>query len=704
MKLIQTVFNSACRLPKHARREFATGLAIVLVTGATAGASAAGKIAPEPHDSSSPVVYSVTSLGSETANGIAVDGSGNVFVSSGNAIEKITNGTTTLLAGSLTAKGFTNGTGSAALFNSPIGLATDGAGNIYVADEGNGAVRKVTPQGVVSTVSAGFVQPIAVAVDGSGNIYVADTSSTELSQIAASGTTTTLLSGTALVQSVGMGIPTSDFTLNGVAVDGSGNPYAAFGLFQYLGSLTYVEAVDLVEVTSPGVGTLEFENQAQIPGAENGGGNNGAFAFAPDGSMVYLLGGTLYIGQTAATYTSNTAANFPYLGSAVAVDAQGNIYVAGQGVARVSLVGTAPSFSVQPVGVTAAYGANPVLSSLAEGTPSPSYQWQLDGADIPGATSPTLTASLPGTYTVIATNGAGSATSSPAVVTMTGTEALSEPRLVNISARAYVGTNQNVEIAGFVVSGPPGSFEQVLVRGAAASLSKFGVTGNLPDANLSLYDYSGNLVATNGIWDAASNATAITSAIASTGAFAFSTDEADAAILVNLAPGAHTAELAGGEGNNSQPTTGIGLAEIYEVKSAGPQFVNVSARADVGSSGNILIGGFVIGGTTPQTVLIRAAGPALGKFGVAGTLPDPELMIYQSNSDGTNTLIQSNTGWGGNAQIAAAAASVGAFSWGSAATADSAVLVTLPPGAYTAEVSGASGDSGVALVEVYQVP
>ena len=85
-------------------------------------------------------------------------------------------------------------------------------------------------------------------------------------------------------------------------------------------------------------------------------------------------------------------------------------------------------------------------------------------------------------------------------------------------------------------------------------------------------------------------------------------------------------------------------------------------------------------------------------------MPDPELQLYQSNSDGSSTLLQTNTGWAGNAQIAAAAGTVGAFSWGATATPDSAILITLPPGAYTAQVSGATGDTGVALVEVYEVP
>jgi hypothetical protein len=89
---------------------------------------------------------------------------------------------------------------------------------------------------------------------------------------------------------------------------------------------------------------------------------------------------------------------------------------------------------------------------------------------------------------------------------------------------------------------------------------------------------------------------------------------------------------------------------------------------------------------------------------VAGFLPDPELKVYQDNNDGTSTLLAVDAGWGGDAQVASAAASVGAFSWGYFGTPDSAVLVSLPPGAYTAQVSGVSGDQGVALVEIYEVP
>jgi len=135
-----------------------------------------------------------------------------------------------------------------------------------------------------------------------------------------------------------------------------------------------------------------------------------------------------------------------------------------------------------------------------------------------------------------------------------------------------------------------------------------------------------------------------------------------------------------------------------------PRLVNLSARVNVASgAANALFAGFVIQGSTSLTVLIRASGPAIGAapFNVPGTLPDPELSLKNQT---TGATLASNAGWGGDAQIAAAAASVGAFSWPFSASHDSAILVTLPPGNYAAVADGSSGDAGVTLVEVYEVP
>ncbi|HEY3756681.1 MAG TPA: family 16 glycosylhydrolase [Opitutaceae bacterium] len=126
--------------------------------------------------------------------------------------------------------------------------------------------------------------------------------------------------------------------------------------------------------------------------------------------------------------------------------------------------------------------------------------------------------------------------------------------------------------------------------------------------------------------------------------------------------------------------------------------VNISSRARVGTGSDLLIAGFVIGGTSAETVLVRASGPALAGYGIGDFLPDPELQLYRGNN-----VIASNVGWAADGDIATAANAAGAFSWGSAATPDSALLVTLMPGPYTAIVSGASGDMGVSLLEAYAV-
>jgi len=258
-----------------------------------------------------------------------------------------------------------------------------------------------------------------------------------------------------------------------------------------------------------------------------------------------------------------------------------------------------------------------------------------------------------------------------------------------------VGTGGDILIAGFVISGGSGT-EPVLVRGSGPTLVQFGLTGTLPDPQLSLYS-GASVLATNDGWGGNS---AITAAASQVGASAWTDPSShDSAILTSLPVGAYTAQVAGASGD-----TGVALVELYDTTPAGtwttasPHLVNTSTRVNVGTGSNILIVGFVVGGSTPETLLIRASGPALIPFGVTGTLPDPQLTLFSGS-----TVLGSNTGWGGNAQIAAAAASVGAFSWGNSATPDSAILVTLPPGAYTAQVSGASGDAGVALVEVYEV-
>jgi len=129
-----------------------------------------------------------------------------------------------------------------------------------------------------------------------------------------------------------------------------------------------------------------------------------------------------------------------------------------------------------------------------------------------------------------------------------------------------------------------------------------------------------------------------------------------------------------------------------------PRLSNLSTRGEVGTGPDIMIAGLVVGPGTPETVLIRAVGPGLTALGVSGAIPAPVLSLFDSKGN----LIQSNQGWGTGNATAAIMSSVGAFALNSGSL-DSALVATLSAGAYTAQVSGSGGSTGIALLEVYEV-
>jgi hypothetical protein len=198
----------------------------------------------------------------------------------------------------------------------------------------------------------------------------------------------------------------------------------------------------------------------------------------------------------------------------------------------------------------------------------------------------------------------------------------------------------------------------------------------------------------NDSWGSAGDAAAIAATATRVGAFALPAGSPEAVISTTLAPGSYTAQVRGAAAG-----TGVGLVEVYDAGTGAEnsKVVNISARGDVGTGGNILIAGFVIRGTQPKTVLIRGVGPALAGFGLSGVLADPRLQLFS----GTTQINENDNAT--DPALATAATRVGAFAL-AAGSRDAAILVTLQPGAYTAQVSGVGGTTGIGLVEVYEVP
>ena len=243
----------------------------------------------------------------------------------------------------------------------------------------------------------------------------------------------------------------------------------------------------------------------------------------------------------------------------------------------------------------------------------------------------------------------------------------------------------------------------MLIRGIGPSLTQYGVSGALNYPVLTLFDSSGTQIGIDNLsWSVSSNFAQIVSAETTTGAFPLNYETTDSALLVNLAPGNYTAEVSATSAfSGADNTPGVGLAEVYEVSSAGAHLVNISTRAYVGTGSNVEIAGIVVTGGSPAYVLVRAVGPALTQFGVSGVLAKPSLSV----TDSSGNTVATNTGWstGSNAaSVASATATVGAFALPSG-SADCALLLTLQPGSYTAVVSGVGGTTGVALVEAYQI-
>jgi hypothetical protein len=353
------------------------------------------------------------------------------------------------------------------------------------------------------------------------------------------------------------------------------------------------------------------------------------------------------------------------------------------------------SIVLQPVPVSTTVGGAATFTVAVTGDASITYQWQKNQSPIAGATSPSFTVadaqpSDAGTYYVMVANGFSAIISFPTPLVVTPVTMPS--RLINVSTLGFSGNGVQALVMGLVVGGT-GS-EATLVRAVGPTLSEFGLTGLMADPQLSLFSSTGASVASNDNWGGTA---ALFSAFAQTGAFPLPAASLDSAVATSLPPGMYTAQVTGaGSG------TGAVLLEVYDAdSSAAPtaHFINASGRGFVGGAQNVLTVGFVIAGVSSKTLLIRGIGPTLAAYSVSGALADPQLTVFGANQ----AVAGFNDNWGGTAALQAAFNAVYAFPL-PMTSADSAIVVTLAPGAYTVQVNGANGSTGMALIEIYEMP
>ncbi|MEO8045496.1 MAG: matrixin family metalloprotease [Spartobacteria bacterium] len=259
------------------------------------------------------------------------------------------------------------------------------------------------------------------------------------------------------------------------------------------------------------------------------------------------------------------------------------------------------------------------------------------------------------------------------------------PVLKNLSTRGFIDTGENIMIGGFIVQGTQPA--TVILRAIGPSLAALGLAPLLDDPMITVYDANQRQVATNDDWFTSADAETIAS---------FNLDppnSREAAVYLTLQPGAYTAVVQSFTNAQQPPASGVGLFELYDLSTTGGRTGNISTRAEVLGGTNVLIGGTIIGGTDPKTVVVRAIGPSLGAAGISNPLANPILELRDVNG----ALLQSNDDW----QKGPDAQAITDQNLAPANAKESALLATLAPGAYTAIVQGVGGVTGVALVEVY---
>jgi len=331
---------------------------------------------------------------------------------------------------------------------------------------------------------------------------------------------------------------------------------------------------------------------------------------------------------------------------------------------------------------TPAPSASPTATPAITPTPAPSVN--------PSATpiltpSPSPTPNPTSTPTPFASPTSTPSASPGPSATPTPSPSPSPSHPLNISTRGRVEPGDSAMIAGFIITGD--APKRIYLRALGPSLASAGVNEFLADPVLHLFAPNGSQLATNDNWRDSQAAEIMQTGIPPA-------HNLEAAIVTTLAPGAYTAVM-----EKTNGSTGIALIEAYDLdSSASSELANISTRALVQTQENVMIAGFILGGSTePSRVAIRALGPALTAAGIENALPDPTLELRDQNGE----ILVANDNWQDDPVQAAQILSLGLAP---SDERESAIVVTLAPEAFTAIVAGQGGSTGVGLIEVYHVP
>jgi CubicO group peptidase (beta-lactamase class C family) len=292
-------------------------------------------------------------------------------------------------------------------------------------------------------------------------------------------------------------------------------------------------------------------------------------------------------------------------------------------------------------------------------------------------------------------------TNTHAITVTTSAAPIIASQLSNISTRGFVQTGDNVMIAGFIIQGTQP--KRIIMRAIGPELMRYGVPNALADPTLELHDGGGALIASNDNWQHTIIGGIITAGqvveIQNSGHAPG--DPSESAIIATLPPGKYTAIVRG-----KNIIVGVALVEVYDLSlgSNSPSILaNTSTRSFVQTADNVMIGGFIVAGTEPKRVIVRAIGPELTRYGVPNALADPTLELH----DGGSALIASNDNWQhtivGGIITAGQVVEIQNSGHAPGDPSESAIIATLPPGKYTAIVRGKNNTTGVALVEVYDL-